>query len=190
MERKIRAVKYLGGLNHFGADEPLVLLLDRSYFRAQLAFCRASFPGHWLHCFAVKANPSRVVLEDAVGEQFGLEAASLGELRMARRTSVKGAKVMYDSPLKSRKEIVEAIGAGALLHADNFQELEVVADVVSTLVERGNLCIGMRVNPQVGAGSLEGYSTATLTSKFGVGLRDDPERIFEAYKRYLSFHFF
>ena len=34
----------------------------------------------------------------------------------------------------------------------------------------------MRVNPGVGAGSLAAFSTATLTSKFGVGLKDEESR--------------
>ena len=102
---------------------------------------------------------------------------------MAQRTSVGTRKlaqlpshvwpVMYDSPLKSRQDIVRALDANAVLHVDNFQELEVVKDVVAKMdaQKAGRLTIGMRVNPQVGAGTLEGYSTATLTSKFGVGLK-------------------
>jgi diaminopimelate decarboxylase len=44
--------------------------------------------------------------------------------------------------------------------------------------------IGVRVNPQVGAGTMEGYSTGTLTSKFGIGLRDDPEQLLRAFQRH------
>ena len=44
--------------------------------------------------------------------------------------------------------------------------------------------IGIRVNPQVGAGTIAAMSTATRTSKFGIAL-DDPgnrERILAAYR--------
>ena len=42
--------------------------------------------------------------------------------------------------------------------------------------------VGIRVNPQVGAGSNAQLSTGTATSKFGVGVEDDRARIIAAYK--------
>ncbi len=36
--------------------------------------------------------------------------------------------------------------------------------------------LGVRVNPQIGAGSIGALSTATATSKFGVALRDEGAR--------------
>jgi len=43
----------------------------------------------------------------------------------------------------------------------------------------------MRVNLQAGIGILDGFSTGTMTSKFGVGLRDDKGiPVLEAYKKY------
>ncbi len=43
--------------------------------------------------------------------------------------------------------------------------------------------LGIRVNPQVGGGSIEALSTATATSKFGVALRDEGARewVVQAY---------
>ena len=42
--------------------------------------------------------------------------------------------------------------------------------------------IGLRINPQVGAGSIATHSTATMTSKFGIGLRDDTEKVLRTYQ--------
>lgn len=66
------------------------------------------------------------------------------------------------------------------LNADNLDEVDRIAalrpsDAVSA--------IGLRVNPQVGGGSIGAMSTATATSKFGVALRDPGarERVMEAF---------
>lgn len=117
---------------------------------------------------------------------FGFEAASIGELRMAGRAS-KDAFIVYDSPLKSRQDIVEALEKGVLLNVDNFQELSVVAQEIDRHHHlQHNARVGVRVNPQVGAGSLAGFSTGTRTSKFGIGMRDDGggDLIVDAYCRH------
>ena len=41
--------------------------------------------------------------------------------------------------------------------------------------------IGVRVNPQVGAGTNAQLSTGTATSKFGIGMDDDRQRLIQAY---------
>lgn len=52
---------------------------------------------------------SRLVLAEAVAAGFGLEAASLGELRMAQRAGCPVDRVVYDSPLKMPREVDEAL---------------------------------------------------------------------------------
>jgi diaminopimelate decarboxylase len=41
--------------------------------------------------------------------------------------------------------------------------------------------IGMRLNPQTGAGAIDAMSTATTTSKFGIGLADHRELIIDTF---------
>ena len=70
------------------------------------------------------------------------------------------------------------------LNVDNWQELE---RVDAALAEQGasNSVIGIRINPQVGVGTIAAMSTATRTSKFGIAL-DDPgsrARILDAYRQ-------
>jgi diaminopimelate decarboxylase len=93
---------------------------------------------------------------------------------MAKRVSKKVFTV-YDSPLKTEADIRECLADGSVLNVDNLQELEIVAAVVKEMGGEKALknSVGIRLNPQVGGGSLAGFSTATLTSKFGIGLRDD-----------------
>ena len=47
--------------------------------------------------------------------------------------------------------------------------------------EHGQL--GIRINPQVGAGTIAAFSTAGATSKFGVGLEDHRDDLLQLYKQ-------
>jgi diaminopimelate decarboxylase len=168
-----------------GVADPFLLLMDWDHFRRGLRDCRAAFPAHFRHCFAIKANPTRLVLAEAAKEGLGFEAASIGELRMAGRAA-KGPFVVYDSPLKTRADLREALSSGALVNVDNLQELDELAALVEEDgTERKRNHFGVRVNPQVGGGSLAGFSTGTLTSKFGIGLKDDGGKpVMEAFEKY------
>ncbi len=183
LSRKAAAVE---ALRKQGVKDAFVLLLDWDHFRKGLRDCRAAFPPHFVHCFAVKANPTRLVLAGAAEEGFGFEAASLGEMRMSARAS-SDAFMVYDSPLKTEHELREAVDSGAMVNVDNLQELQDLARIVE---ERGGPAklrnhMGVRVNPQVGSGSMAGFSTGTLTSKFGIGLRDEGGKsVMDAFEKY------
>ena len=117
---------------------------------------------------------------------MGVEAASKGELLQALAAGVDNGRVVFDSPAKTKREISFAISKGVPLNVDNFQELDRVVKAVEGLSSQQDTllpAIGMRVNPQVGAGSMGGFSTGTKASKFGIPLeaRDD---ILSAFKRH------
>jgi diaminopimelate decarboxylase len=82
---------------------------------------------------------------------------------------------VFDSPAKTSREILMALQHGVALNIDNFQELERVEAHLKTLEARSTpstSVIGLRINPQIGSGTLPGFSTGTATSKFGFGLGD------------------
>ena len=78
----------------------------------------------------------------------------------------------------------QALGRGMALNIDNFQELERVDDWMARHPGCSSV-IGIRVNPQVGGGRIAAMSTATDTSKFGIGLEDEGNRaaIVDAYRQ-------
>lgn len=156
--RKAQAVKALAKQGGYGVHNgacPLSLLIDFDYYTSTLKSCKEAFPSHWTHHFAVKANPTRLVLAKGVSLGFGLEAASIGELRMAERAGA--SCIVYDSPLKSERDIAEALSKGVILNVDNFEELECVSSYLTENPPKNH--VGIRVNPQVGSGSLAGFST-------------------------------
>lgn len=162
------------------ADVPLVALLDVTGIRESAAGLRAAFdavtaPGtSVLHAFAVKASPLVPVLRLLREEGIGAEVASPGELALARAAGVEPERTVLDSPAKTPAELREALALGIAVNADNPQELERIDALMAGSGSRSPL--GIRVNPQVGGGSIEALSTATATSKFGVALRDEGAR--------------
>lgn len=163
-----------------GPGIPIVGLLDVTGIREAAAELRAAFdavtaPGTpVLHAFAVKATPLVPVLRLLRAEGIGAEVASPGELALARAAGVPPNRTVLDSPAKTPTELREALALGIAVNADNPQELERIDALMRSASSRSPL--GIRVNPQVGGGSIEATSTATATSKFGVALRDEGAR--------------
>ncbi|MFI1979887.1 diaminopimelate decarboxylase [Streptomyces wedmorensis] len=135
-----------------------------------------------LHAFAVKACPLVPVLRLLADAGMGCEVASPGETRLALAAGFTPERMVLDSPAKTRAEIREALMLGIALNADNLTELD---RVDALRPQHSRSVIGLRVNPQVGAGTIAAMSTATHHSKFGVAL-DDPgarARVLEAFLR-------
>ncbi|MGZ9931326.1 diaminopimelate decarboxylase [Streptomyces sp. NC-S4] len=165
-----------------GADPapPLVCLLDVTGIRASAAaltgaFAAAPAPGTpVLHTFAVKACPLVPVLRLLAAAGLGCEVASPGELALARAAGVPADRIVLDSPAKTVAELREALALGVAVNADNRQELERLDALVGRAPTTSP--IGVRINPQTGAGAIDALSTATATSKFGIALRDPGAR--------------
>ncbi|MFE2095430.1 diaminopimelate decarboxylase [Streptomyces sp. PTD9-10] len=173
-----------------GPDAAVVALLDVTGIRKSAAALRAAFdavtaPGTpVLHAFAVKATPLVPVLRLLHEEGIGAEVASPGELALARAAGVPPDRTVLDSPAKTPAELREALALGVAVNADNPQELDRLDALVhhgpkrtgGTPVAPGSSPLGIRVNPQIGGGTIGATSTATQTSKFGVALRDEGAR--------------
>jgi len=167
-------------------EHPVALLLDFTRLRQTIHELKEAFPSHFLHAFAIKANGLRWVLDVIRDSGLGCETASPGELAQALRCGFSPRKIVFDSPAKTRKELKEALEAGVSINVDNFQELQRLEEIVQTVNLKENQLIGIRVNPQVGAGTISAMSTATKTSKFGIPLEDDgnTEKVLSAYKQH------
>ncbi|MGY5631473.1 diaminopimelate decarboxylase [Streptomyces sp. UC1A3] len=178
--RRDEAVRAAVEQGLLGPGTPLVGLLDVAGIRESAAALRAAFdavtaPGTpVLHAFAVKATPLVPVVRLLHEEGIGAEVASPGELALARAAGVPPERTVLDSPAKTPEELREALALGIAVNADNPQELARIDALVAGGTSRSPL--GVRVNPQVGGGSIEALSTATATSKFGVALRDEGAR--------------
>ncbi|GAA3394902.1 diaminopimelate decarboxylase [Streptomyces roseoviridis] len=181
-DRAVRAAVRQGLVS---PDEPVTALLDTDGIRASAAALTSAFAAVTdapvLHAFAVKAAPLVPVLRLLYEAGLGVEVASPGELALARAAGVPPARTVLDSPAKTPAELRHALALGIAVNADNFQELARLDALVASAPTASPL--GLRVNPQIGAGSIGALSTATATSKFGVALRDEGAReaVVQAY---------
>ncbi|MGP4113950.1 diaminopimelate decarboxylase [Streptomyces sp. 4N509B] len=189
--RRDRAVRAAVERGFLSDEEPLVALLDLDAVREAARALHGAFeevlaPGQEvLHTFAVKAGSLVPVLRllDELG--VGCEVASPGELALARAAGVAPEHIVLDSPAKTMTELREALDVGIALNADNPQELARLDELVAARGDRPPVGgLGLRINPQLGAGSIDAMSTATATSKFGVALADDGARewVVNAYR--------
>ncbi|MCX4692979.1 diaminopimelate decarboxylase [Streptomyces sp. NBC_01408] len=179
-DRAVRAAVEQGLVGGADTAEPLTCLLDTAGIRASAAALTSAFaaalpPGTpVLHAFAVKAAPLVPVLRLLADAGLGCEVASPGELALARAAGVGPERTVLDSPAKTAAELREALALGIAVNADNRQELERLDALVAAAPTRSP--VGIRINPQTGAGAIDALSTATATSKFGVPLRDPGAR--------------
>lgn len=178
--RRDQAVRAAVEQGLVGPTSPIVGLLDVTGIRASAAALRAAFDAVTpsgtpvLLAFAVKASPLVPVLRLLRDARIGAEVASPGELALARAAGVPPTRTVLDSPAKTPAELREALALGIAVNADNPQELARIDAMTRSAPTPAP--IGLRVNPQIGGGSIGAMSTATATSKFGVALGDEGAR--------------
>lgn len=175
-------------------NQPSLDLFDLDYFRGRVASLQAAFPESFFnHSMAVKANTIRGIMKEACQLGLGAECASLQEAKHALSLGFEPSQVVYDSPVKTPKDIREAIDLGFYMNLDNEQEAKIVSDY---LAERPASLpvpsIGLRVNPVVGAGEIGMMSTAAKGSKFGLPIlpytKDRIVSLFTSYSWLSAIH--
>ncbi|MCO4747940.1 MAG: diaminopimelate decarboxylase [Proteobacteria bacterium] len=147
------------------------LFHDLDGLRGRISALQAAFPDDTLHAVAIKANPVIEVLRTIVATGAGLEAASWEEVQCAVAAGCPADRIVFDSPAKTDDELRQSLALGVWINADNDQELE----RLQALGAPGNARVGLRVNPQLGEGSIAMTSTVGRKSKFGVPLQRAPE---------------
>ncbi|WP_394847061.1 diaminopimelate decarboxylase [Pendulispora brunnea] len=183
IERVLASALREGALSGVNDDGPaLCVFYDLDDLRAGFREVQRVFPQGALHTTAVKANGLPAILKEAKRFGLGAESASLGELVHALELGFEPSNILFDSPAKTRSEIELALSRGVILNVDNFQEVERIAQALGKV--KSNAIVGMRVNPQVGAGTIASTSTATSTSKFGITLDEHRDAIFDAFAKY------
>ena len=164
-------------LPKLGAEDTAIMGVNLPVLTARLHHLQDAFPEGVQHSIAIKTNPHPKMLEFLVSQGFGLEAASIEEVRMALAAGCSPAHLVFDSPVKTRHEIREISSLpGILVNVNSLEELDRFdADFQGIL--------GIRINPQVHTGAPELFDVSKNESKFGVPV-DLKERIVDAALRY------
>ena len=162
-------------------EDTAALFLDLDLLDARVKELHSLFPASTLHTVAVKANPLLRVLAHLLSLDVGFEAASLDEILLCLDAGSSANRIVFDSPVKTHAELKFAIDKGLHLNIDNFQELNRIAAFPSATIRPG-VSMGLRINPQVGQGSIPCTSVASDISKFGVPLAEQRRDIIAAFQ--------
>jgi diaminopimelate decarboxylase len=152
------------------------------FYQKELIHLKKLFQKSTLHTSAIKANPLVKVLEKIKILDIGVEAASEGELFIAEKTGFIPSKIVFDSPAKTRDELKLALSRNIQINADSIMELDRIAELKNTINSASR--IGLRINPQVGYGTIAATSVAGDYSKFGVPIKEFRNEIIESFVHY------
>jgi diaminopimelate decarboxylase len=159
------------------AEHTALMFYDLSFIDDRINRLKKVFPETALHAIAVKANPLIKILSRIKNMGVGLEVASLPEIYIAEKAGFAPENIVFDSPCKTREEIEYALQSGIYINADSFAELDRIGEILKTRDSESR--IGLRINPQVGTGSIKSTSVAGTISKFGVPLNENRQEIIE-----------
>jgi len=163
-------------------DDTAIIFYDLAFLDKRIQDLQKQFPPSSLHAVAVKANPLTNILGKIKATGVGAEVASLPELYLAEKAGFTSETIVFDSPCKIKAELEYALSSGVCLNADSFDELDRIAEILKTSDSKS--IIGLRINPQVGPGSIKSTSVADGISKFGIPLNENRKRIIEYYLKH------
>jgi diaminopimelate decarboxylase len=167
-------------------EQRAIVFHDLEALRNRLQLLKDAFDitprGAPLHAVAIKANPIVAVLKEVVAAGGGLEAASLEEVSLALAAGCPPKRVVYDSPAKRPEEIRQALKWGVNLNADSADELARI-DTCWDPTRRAPW-VALRINPEVGAGTVAATSVATAHSKFGIPISAGLENLLTLFRQY------
>lgn len=154
------------------SSDKAVIFYSKEALDHQLDILQNTFPKETTHAIAIKTCNHPEVLKHIAQRGFGLEAASFEEVLLAKAAGVDNEKIVFDSPVKTRKEILQCHHdyPGILLNANSLEEL-------SRYPENFNGRIGLRINPLVNNSGGTFFNVATANSKFGVPITKRKEII-------------
>lgn len=183
-------LKHAVNVNLIDDQNPWIVFHNLDLYREKLRLICDVFPMNSLHTLAIKANPLLELLRIAVEEGFGLEAASFEEVQLALASGCSPERIFYDSPAKTKTELKQALKLGVSINADSFEELDRINQIIGPDFSSK---VGLRINPEVGAGRISQTSVATSNSKFGEPLKGNSLAIINAFERFpwlsgLHFH--
>ena len=169
-------------------EDTAVIFFDLGFLETRLRYLESCFPQCALHGLAIKANPLLRVMEHVKGmiPNAGVEAASIVEVAMAIKAGYQSGRIVYDSPVKTLPELEFALKTGIHINADNLSELGRIAQLHTALASPSDFTgsVGIRINPQVGVGTILESSVAGEYSKFGIPIRYRHAELEQAFLTY------
>ena len=119
--------------------------------------------------FAVKANPNLAILNLIKKYNFGAEVVSAGELFKSLKAGFDPTSVIFDGPGKTEFDLKYAITQQ--IKSINVENLEEISFINEYSLHKGLITnIGIRINPDIDAKTLDKITTGKSGGKFGVSV--------------------
>ena len=120
-----------------------------------------------LICFAVKSNTNVNLIKEIKKFGLGADVVSLGELMIALKAGIKPDKIVFSGVGKTSNELNFAINKKILLiNAESLSEIMEINRIAK--LKNKKVRIGIRLNPNTDAKTLNQISTGKKENKFGV----------------------
>ena len=101
---------------------PSFYLYDEKIINERIDMLKTKFPKAQF-LYSVKCNPDKNVLKTIFNKGFGVDAASLGEVLIAKDMGLAKNQIYYSAPGKSYEDIKEAIDKSVII-ADSLGEIK------------------------------------------------------------------
>lgn len=163
---------------------------DRALLDARVAHVRAHLPPEIALHFSMKANPMPALVQHMAGLVDGIDVASAGELKVALDTGMAPEHLSFAGPGKRDGELLQAVAAGACVHAESEREVRALARIQAQTGIASRLVL--RINPDFelkGSGMRMGGGA----KQFGIDAEDAPRVLALAAElglEVLGFHIF
>jgi len=124
-----------------------------------------------LICFAIKSNTNVNLISEIRKLGLGADVVSMGELMKALKAGIKPNKIVFSGVGKTVEEIKYAINKKILLiNAESKSEIFEIERIAKK--NKKSVNVGVRLNPNVDAKTLNQISTGKKENKFGVSEKD------------------
>ena len=120
-----------------------------------------------LICFAIKSNTNVNLIKEIKKLGLGADVVSIGELMTAIKAGINPQKIVFSGVGKTSEEISYAIDKKILLlNAESRSEIIQIEKIAKS--KKKIINIGIRINPNTDAKTLNQISTGKKENKFGV----------------------
>ena len=120
-----------------------------------------------LICFSIKSNSNINLIREIKKFGLGADVVSIGELMLAIKAGVNPKKIVFSGVGKTSEEIKFAISKKILLiNAESSSEIKEINRIAR--LRKKKVDVGIRLNPNTDAKTLNQISTGKKENKFGV----------------------
>ena len=120
-----------------------------------------------LICFAIKSNTNLSLIREISKFGLGADVVSIGELMLALKAGISPKKIVFSGVGKTSAEINYAIDKRIfLINAESKSEVIEISRIAK--LKKRKVQVGIRLNPNIDAKTLNQISTGKKENKFGV----------------------